>query len=188
MPYRRPDASPVLAITGRIRAGKTTLANTLEREHGWRRVAFSDYVRAEAARRGVPETREALQALAVELIEALGWDGFAAAALAEADLDPAQIRAPAVIEGARHLETLDALKRLFAPAAVRVIYLRVSDAERNRRLAAEGVDAQTGAVWEAHSTERQVVSVLPAKADLVVDADQEPPAVVEAILGWVTER
>ncbi|HEX2070127.1 MAG TPA: hypothetical protein VHF90_00580 [Thermoleophilaceae bacterium] len=89
------------------------------------------------------------------------------------------------MEGVRHVGTLEGLRSVFSPVPVRLVHLAVSDAERNRRLAAEGVDAATGARWEQHSTEREVLAELPAIADLVVCADQPREQVLAEVSSWL---
>lgn len=160
----------VVSISGRTRAGKTTLAEALGSALGWPWASFSSYIKSEAKRRGLPLERRALQDLGAELIEELGWAGFVEAMLADRGLDPT--RPPFIIEGVRHRGTLEGLREVVAPTRVVAIYLDVSDSERNRRLAAEGISPAEGAEWERHSTEFEVLNYLPNEADLVVDADE----------------
>jgi hypothetical protein len=149
---------------------------------GWRQTSFSSYVRAEALRREVARNRRELQDLGAAMIEEQGFTRFVAGMLAEAELDP---DAPFVVEGVRHLGTLAALRELTSPMEVRFLYLDVSDAERNRRLAAEGVSAEEGAEWEEHSTEAEVLEGLPEVADLVIDADQPADSVAKTALAFL---
>jgi hypothetical protein len=175
----------VLAISGRTRAGKTTLATALEERLGWPAASFSRWIRAEAHRRGIPEERRTLQDLGADLIVELGWRDFCLGMLRHANLGRGD--APFVVEGVRHLGTLAALRDVVAPAPLRLVHLSVSDAERDRRLAAEGVDAATGAAWELHSTEQEVIAGLPEVADLVVDADRPREEVLRTVLDWLEE-
>jgi hypothetical protein len=146
------------------------VSSALNERLGWPYVSFSSYIRAEARRRGLPDERRVLQDLAAGMIDEYGWDRFCQEMLDYSGLDRGQ--APFIVEGARHFETVEALRRLLSPVPVLLIYLAVSDEERNQRLAREGVDEETGSQWERHSTEREVLEVLPKAADLVVDADQ----------------
>ena len=61
----------IVGLTGKYAAGKGTVAEILMR-HGYRYHSLSDMLREELARRGVPESREALLALGNELREAEG--------------------------------------------------------------------------------------------------------------------
>lgn len=83
------------------------------------------------------------------------------------------------------LTVLEALRQVGAPIPIRLIYLDVSDAERNRRLRAEGVSAGDGEEWEEHSTEYDVLNRLSAAADLTVDADMPPDFVAKTVLDWL---
>lgn len=180
---RRGSYPLVVAISGRTRAGKTTLANALQETLHWPVGSFSFFVRAEARDRGVAETREYLQDLGALLIEELGPLRFCEAALAANDLLP--LSGPRVIEGVRHLITLQGLRRAAAPAPVRLVHLDVSDSERDRRLRLEGVAVEEGAAWEQHSTERDVLDGLGAAADLVVDANQPAKDVAKSVISWL---
>jgi len=174
-----------IAIAGRTRAGKTTLAGALAGELGWPQTSFSSFVRAVAAERGLPEERRALQDLGAGLIEELGPRGFVEGALDYAGLSGEDI--PFLIEGVRHVVTWDALREVVAPASALLIYLTVSDRERDRRLAAEGISAAEGREWERHSTEHDVLHLLEAKADFVLDADQPADYVANTVVEWLRE-
>jgi dephospho-CoA kinase len=184
MRHIRDEGKLVLALSGRTKAGKSTVAGALAGTLGWPSASFGDYVREEARLRNEPAEREKLQQLGAELIVALGWRQFSRRALAHARLDGDSV--PCILEGIRHLEALTTLRELFAPAPVYLIYLDISDHQRNRRLAAEGVSVGRAAAWERHSTERDTQGVLAAYADLVVPATEQPKSCVSTILNWLT--
>lgn len=177
------DARDVVAIAGRTRAGKTTLAEGLAERTGWPWASFSNYIKAEAERLGLPRTRRSLQDLGATMIEQLGFRGFVKGMLDQSNLGPAD--GPFIVEGVRHNGTLSALREVLDPVAPRLIFLAVSDQERNRRLAAEGVSATEGAAWERHSTELEVVDGLARKADLLIDADMPADSVLNSALNWL---
>lgn len=173
----------IVAVAGRTRAGKTTLTAALAEALGWPQTSFSSYVRASAAARGLPEDRRTLQDLGAEMIEQMGPRGFAQGALDHANLSAED--APFLIEGVRHVSTLQGLKAAAAPVPVKLVYLAVSDQERDRRLAAEGISAAEGREWEEHSTERDVLHLLEERADLVIDADRSRDYVAKTALDWL---
>lgn len=173
----------VLAVAGRTRAGKTTLTAKLSAELGWPSASFSNHVKAVAAARALPLERRPLQDLGAELVEA-GPREFVSRTLAHTGIAPGD--PPFLIEGVRHVRTLDALVALVAPARVALIYLDVSDGERNRRLAAEGISVDEGREWERHSTELEVPTLLEQHADLVLDADRPPDYVANRVLDWIS--
>jgi adenylate kinase family enzyme len=181
-PNHTPPAR-LAAIAGRTRAGKTTLTDALSAALGWPSTSFSAYVRATAADRGLPEERRTLQDLGAEMIEETGPRGFVEGALAHADLDPRD--GPLLIEGARHVRVWEALREVASPLPAVLIYLAVSDSERDRRLAAEGISDEEGRKWEEHSTEYEVLHLLPSAADLVLDADQPKDYVANSAVEWL---
>jgi hypothetical protein len=162
------------------------LAAALASNLGWPSASFSNYVRAEARRRAIEEKRLELQDLGASMIETLGPTTFVEGMLEHAGLMiPAD--APLLVEGVRHSAVFEALCALASPVPARLIYLDVSDAERNRRLALEGVSAAEGREWEEHSTEHDVINHLPPAADLIVDADMPPDFVAKRVLDWLLE-
>jgi adenylate kinase family enzyme len=178
--------SRIVAVAGRTRAGKTTLTQALAETLGWPQTSFSSYVRATATARRLPEDRRTLQDLGAEMIEGMGARRFVEGALAHARFT--LVDAPFLIEGVRHVSTLEALKEVAAPVPARLIYLKVSDEERDRRLAAEGIAPAEGREWETHSTEHDVLHLLESRADLVIDADRPRDYVAKTALEWLGRR
>jgi chloramphenicol 3-O-phosphotransferase len=171
----------VLALSGRTSAGKTTVADALSQTLGWPRAAFGDYVRAQAQLRGLSEERESLQELGGLLIEQLGWLAFCEQTLRFSGLDGGS--APCLVDGVRHIEALTALREIFGPVPVWLVYIAVEDRERYQRLAAGEVSAARAEAWELHPTEQQNLAELPEAADLVVQSGDTAPS---EILAWLT--
>jgi cytidylate kinase len=172
-----------VAISGRIGAGKSTVAGELSSRLGWPKASFGGYVRAQATARGLSNERGVLQELGQGLIDEYGFDAFVGKVLDDAGIDPA---APFVIEGVRHVAVLEALQRATGPAPV-LVYLEAPDDERAQRVRArEGTNAPVE-MWERHETERDVTGELPARADLVLRASGAAVA-AEAIAGFLAER
>src|SRR5262245_8749461 len=96
----------VLCLAGGIGSGKTELASRLASRLAWPWVSFGNHVRAVAKDRGLPETREQLQALGEELI-GRDLDGFCLAVLGQAHWHEG---ASIIVEGIRHAEALGALR------------------------------------------------------------------------------
>jgi dephospho-CoA kinase len=169
----------VLAVAGRIAAGKTTVSSLLSDRLRWPQASFGAFVRAKASEQGIAEDREHLQALGEELIATLGWQDFCQQTLALAGLD--QTTVPCVIEGVRHVEAVEALRELFAPSQVGLIYLELDDAQQASRLPGTVAGGRVAA-WEKHSTEADVLGPLRDLADLVVASDGQALA---KILVWL---
>jgi dephospho-CoA kinase len=158
--------STVLAVSGKIASGKSTLASTFANEVGWPCVSFGDYVRQIARQRGLDEDdREVLQEIGDELIRQ-NLEGFCKSVLAQVDWKPGQ---PLVIEGVRHFEVDDLLRRMVGPSKYVLTYLSVDDQIRKERLRQEGIDDNELIEVETHSTEKQVKTVLPRIADYILD-------------------
>jgi cytidylate kinase len=173
-----------IALSGRIGAGKSTVARELSSELGWPRASFGDFVRERADERGLGSDRDALQELGQELIEAHGFDDFVERVLAAAGIDP--VAESFLIEGVRHVGALDALEQAVRGDVV-LVYLETPGSERAERLMArEGSDSQIER-WERHETERDVKTKLRDRADLVVRGTNSVAA-AGAVKRFLAER
>jgi adenylate kinase family enzyme len=157
-----------VSLSGRIGAGKTTLAKALCGELIATYVGIGDHVRSEAVRRGVPLERSLLQELGRELIVSAGGDGLFVRRL----IDDADALAAArfVVDGVRALEMRDALDEAVATGRTLHVHVETSDEERLRRFVARGEDVEAMVHADAHSSESAVV-LLREHADLVVAGD-----------------
>lgn len=179
----RDDGRLVVALSGRTKAGKSTIARALGERLHWPCASFGDYVREEARSTGRGDAREDLHELGTELIATLGWEEFFRRTLAQAGLDKDSV--PCIVEGIRHLDALTTLHALFLPVPVYLVHLDVPDKERERRFQAEGIASQRAAGWDQHSTERDVAEALPARAELRVSVSESPAPSVNAIVDWL---
>ena len=174
----------VVGLSGRTKSGKSTIAVALAERLGWPNASFGDFVRAEAATRGIGEEREKLQELGEALIAELGWTGFCRRTLRHSGLDGTT--APCVVDGVRHVDALTTLREIFEPVPVLLVHLEIPDELRDARLAEEGVSNTQGRKWEEHSTEREVAKLLPEMADCKLLAPGDDPSpTVDAIESWL---
>lgn len=108
--------SEVIVLAGQIGCGKSSLAEELVKDSRGCRVSFGRYVKQVAADRGLAADREVLQSLGEQLIASMGEAGFVDAAIGILPGDCRRI----VVEGARHLEVWEALRRRLHLGRVRV--------------------------------------------------------------------
>lgn len=171
----------VLAFSGKIASGKSTLSLEVSKALDWKRASFGDYVRIVARSQGLEPSREVLQDLGESLAKTP--DEFCRAILAHSGWRSGE---PLVIDGVRHREIVDALRRIVAPLELRLIFVDIGDEQRRERLTLEGdVDLDKMPQIEKHSTEKQVRNILPDLADLRVSTEKGVGEVVREIVSWV---
>jgi len=174
--------STVLALAGKIASGKSTLAVNFADAVGWPHVSFGDYVRGVARERGLQETGDVLQEIGDKFIRE-DLEGFCRSVLAQAKWKEGQ---PLVIEGVRHAEVNNLLRRMVAPSKYFLVLVSVDDQTRKARLQArlrqEGIDDRDvfGRV-ETHPTEEQVKTVLPYIADYKLDGTDPIPVLINKL-------
>jgi dephospho-CoA kinase len=145
-----------VGVSGRIGSGKTTLAEALAHRLGCSHASFGEYVRSVAKDRGARgDDRRVLQDLGDELISA-GWESFCSAVLEDAGYSGGSI----VVDGIRHLEAIEALKRAVDPVPWRLVAVNVEPGRRGQRLHDRGVNAAGVSEADAHPNESEVDAVL----------------------------
>jgi dephospho-CoA kinase len=157
----------VIGFSGKIGSGKTTISSGLARSMGCHRVSFGEYVRGVVCQRGLLESREVLQSVGESLLMK-DAEGFCRAVLAQANWECGH---SVVIDGVRHRQVVDVLRRLVAPMRFVLVFVVADDQLRDSRLTARGGGASMSIEQiESHSTEREVTGELQALADIQVDA------------------
>jgi dephospho-CoA kinase len=170
--------STVLALAGKIASGKSTLALNFAEAVGWPHVSFGDYVRGVARQQGRQETRDVLQEIGDKFIRE-DLEGFCRSVLAQADWKAGQ---PLVIEGVRHAEVSNLLRRLVAPSKYFLVLVSVDDQTRKARLRQEGIDDRDVVERvEAHPTEEQIKTVLPHIADYNLKGTDPIPVLINKL-------
>jgi dephospho-CoA kinase len=176
--------SIVLGFAGKIASGKSAVSRKVADALGWPYVSFGNYVRTIARQRGLDESRRTLQNIGASLVSD-NFEQFCWSVLGQADWNPGQ---PLVIDGVRHIEIVETLRRIISPSTLRIIYIEVDEDVRETRLSEEGIwDSEQLRRIETHSTEVQVQSVLPETADLIVDGNKSVDILVDGILAWVSQ-
>ena len=161
--------SIILAFSGGIGSGKTTLSKEVSTLLNWKRISFGDYVRAVAIERGIDNnSREKLQELGESLIEK-GWDAFCNGLLKKYQWKSDECL---VIDGIRHKEAIDTLRKITFPSKVFLIFISLDFKNRQQRLLENG-NKQINDLrrFDSHSTETQVSSVLSQTSDLILDGN-----------------
>lgn len=171
----------VLAFSGAIASGKTSVSTAVAQSLGCPRVSFGEQVRRVADERGLPASREQLQFLGEFLVREQPED-FCLAVLRQADWKPVS---NLVIDGVRHAEILQTLRTLVKPCELKLIFITVDEQTRAARRPGTGDAPEVLSALDAHSTERQVMSELPAMADLLVDGTRDINALADEIVWWI---
>jgi dephospho-CoA kinase len=176
----------VIGLAGSMGSGKSTLSNNLAYALECPRVSFGDYVRSMAKKLNKEETRSVLQELGESIIANQGWDIFCQAVLSQADY---KLGGSIVVDGIRHVEALETLQRLVAPVEFALIYVSIDNSEQLARLSARSAYSPDQLKHhKEHSTERQVESILPQRAQLLVDGTKPEHEVLGQILLWLKQR
>jgi transcriptional regulator with XRE-family HTH domain/dephospho-CoA kinase len=171
----------VLAFCGKVASGKSTLATEVAKALDWKRTSFGDYVRVVASSQGLEASREVLQDLGESLVKTP--EAFSRAMLAHFGWQAGE---PLIIDGVRHREVVEALRKIVAPLEFRLIFVDLPDEQRHDRLVRAGdADAERMPRIEKHSTEKQVSTVLRNIADLKVSSADGVGNVVQEIVSWV---
>lgn len=179
----RPDLGAIvrviIAISGRMASGKTTLARALADEFGGTAASFGDHVRAIAASQGRGSDREALQEIGQAAVDA-DPGRFVVDFLA--GLEPT-VGALLVLDGLRHVSVRNALCNHARESGteIRFVHIETDEEQRAARLRARGDSARATASHEAHASEVDVRYRLRDEADLIVHRSEEMAELVGEI-------
>ena len=166
--------SLIVCFSGKIGSGKSSVLAALGNKLHWKRTGFGDYLRAEIVKAGGdPSSREALQDIGKRLVES-DPDGFCRAVLAYGDY---QAGDNLFLDGVRHVDIFNLLKRIAAPADVRLIFLSVTDDVQRSRVTTRP-DSDDLVRAAGHTVESDLADSLPQRADININADQPLDEVV----------
>lgn len=172
-------------IAGRIASGKSSLAEGLAAELGWPVAKFSGYLRHLAEQRHMEPSRQLLQALGEELVEA-DARSFASEFLKFSEW---QVSKPIIVDGLRHLEILDAFRSVGRSDQVVLVYVSppASEAVWEERLKIKDIRSLADLKKiEEHPTERQQ-PILEAAADIIVSGDRPLHESVSEVVRWMAK-
>lgn len=174
--------SATICFAGRIGSGKTTISGAVADSLNWPRVSFGDYVRMIAKNRGLDsDSRDTLRTVGEQLISTEGWDRFCKNVLDYGGWIPGS---GVVVDGIRHAEALANIRRITdrVPTFLVFLDLGTSDVFTRARQAGKGIGGC--GVPEHHSTESQVIEVLPSLADIVLSSDDP----IDDLVGYVKAK
>ena len=123
----------VLVFSGQIGSGKSRISTEVAKTLAWSYASFGDYIRSIAHSRGLDDRREVLQDLGAALVKK-GAEDFCRSLLAHYKWRSGE---PLVIDGLRHREVADALRRLVAPLEIKIVLLEVEEKVHRARLEAK---------------------------------------------------
>lgn len=176
-----PGTSWILAFSGPIQSGKSTVSEELGRILRVPVASFGGYVRDQAKARftestsaGPVEDRRRLQELGQELLDTHGAEKFCRSVLIAAGWTEGQ---SLVVDGVRHTAILKALRRL---GYCYLVYLDVDPTRRRAGLLASGYTDEDIEAMIAHPTELELRD-LKKKADLILE-DKPIDELIEAVL------
>lgn len=154
----------VLCFAGRIASGKSSLSAAIANRLSLPRASFGDYVRHVAEYVGLDANeRTILQDLGNFLVRYP--KAFCTKVLEQGGYQP---NYGLVIDGIRHVEILDELRQLVAPARVILIFVVADDAAIERRVRDRHKPIGDIHVLEQHATESQVKGILSDIADIYI--------------------
>lgn len=166
--------SLIVCFSGKIGSGKSSVLSALVHELHWKHTGFGDYLRAEIVKAGGdPSSREAMQEMGNRLVDAHP-EGFCRAVLSYGDYLAGD---NLFVDGVRHVDIFNLLKRIVAPADVRLIFLSVTDDVQRSRVTTR-TDSDDLVRAAAHTVESDLADSLPQRADVNINADQPLDEVV----------
>lgn len=175
----------IFAICGPIGSGKSSVSKQFAARIGATWNSFGSTTREIAKERGLPSTRQALQALGADLVanEQSKFCGrVLGAALRETDK-------PGVIDGLRHARILSCVRKIVDPRHVAVIYVDAPVEVRLQRVKLrDGLSEAQLAELDRHSTEVEVEQKLKALADFVADNSGTTELCVSEIVRWANDN
>jgi dephospho-CoA kinase len=172
--------SLILAFSGGVDSGKTTISRAVAAQLSWRWGSFGDYVRNQALQEHLEASdRRALEDLGQSLVSS-NVEQFVRSFLSSVDWSPG---INLVLDGLRHLEVRDGLAQLTRPSQIAVVCLEVPLTLREHRLRGKGETDDLLQI-DSHPVERQTFGALREAANLRLDSSGDIDTTVNAVLTW----
>jgi hypothetical protein len=176
-------SSPVFAISGSPRVGKTSLGEEMSRRFGFSFTSFGDYVRfiAQSVSSGSELNRRALQDLGQQLVEG-DPRAFCSAVL---ERSRGADSGPLVIDGLRHVRLLPILRGLLPDRDFKLIFVESRSDARSKRWEGSPSEEEI-ALIDAHPVENDL-GQLRQLADLIVDTTAGFEPGLTLLLTWIND-
>ena len=176
---------PIFTFSGPIGSGKSTVSKEFAERVGAKWNSFGSTVRRVALSQGTEPTRENLQKLGESLVKNEGQE-FCRQVLAGAEAEAEDM---VVIDGVRHADVLETLRRIVGPRRLVAIFVDAPFELREKRVKArDGLSRDAILRLQTHSTEIQVEASLKEKADLILLNDNNRDESQRKLIEWAKER
>lgn len=167
----------IIALSGKVGSGKTTLTAELASRLEWPRISFGDYVRSYAIQHQIEPTRENLQNMGERLL-AEDAKQFCNNVLNQVEWRP---YGKLIIDGVRHVNVLALIKNLVEP--FKLVHVHVEAEEQNRLERLEACYSFTDIQRiDSHSTELDVKDKLKQQADFNLQTDLPVNLLVDQLI------
>jgi bifunctional DNA-binding transcriptional regulator/antitoxin component of YhaV-PrlF toxin-antitoxin module len=155
-------------ILGASGSGTSVIAARAASILGWPLASFGNYVRAEAARRGLNLVRRELQDVGMDLVR--DPSSFCRAVVAQSRWRPGQ---SIIVDGLRHSGILDELKRVLHSCQIVQIMLLADDGSRETRLREQGELTNQIMLFniDSHPVEKEILSDLASFVEKSIGPD-----------------
>jgi len=162
----------VIAFSGPIGAGKSTISQKVADLLRWPRVSFGEYIAKVAADNGQnPRDRTVLQRVGQALVLA-DVDGLVDNVLKQADW---RKEGNLIVDGLRHAEVRHALLQKIAPSRLKHVYVTVDEDTRQQRVLEEDkVEPRILMRYDQDITEAQIPRILREYKDVEVNGKLPP--------------
>lgn len=171
----------VIAFSGKVGSGKTTLSIQLAHILEWNWISFSNFIRKVAKENNLGEDRRTLQDLGAHLLEQ-DLESFCINVLNQIEWQ----NTPFIIDGVRHIEVLEFLKKTVEPTPFLHIHIAIDRRSQIERLGQRMSESNSIEFIEEHSTESQIQQILPESADLILNSAQPIDQLIEDILKFLS--
>jgi cytidylate kinase len=165
----------VIAFSGPIGAGKSTISQKVSELLSWPRVSFGEYVQKVARENGQdPADRAVLQRLGQALVLA-DVDGFVDEVLKGKAWRDAKGQGNLVVDGLRHAEVRHALVQKIRPNILKHVYVTVDEDTRQQRVLEEDrVEPRLLMRYDQDITEAQIPRIIREYKDIEVSGKLPP--------------